>query len=421
MSMLMIKGGRPLRGTVSVHGAKNSVLPVLAACCAAGSECRVENCPRITDVDAAISILRCLGCRADISGSTVTVDPTNAARCDIPPHLMREMRSSIAFLGALMARYGHASLSLPGGCELGARPIDLHLAALAKMGAEISESRGTITCTAKGRLHGADIALSFPSVGATENIMTAAAAAKGTTVITNAACEPEVSDLAAFLRGCGARISGAGSPEMIIDGVDALHGCTHTVIPDRIEAATVLACCAAAGGSVTLENVCPKHLDSVTALLERMGCLLSITDSTITLTAPQRLSAAGNVRTMPYPGFPTDAQAIMMAAACTANGTSVFIENIFDGRFKHVAQLCRMGAHITVEGRAAVVEGAAKLCGTRVCASDLRGGAALIAAGLAAEGTTVIDGLRHIRRGYQSPETMLKSLGAEITLTDGNF
>ena len=426
MSKLMIRGGVPLCGETEIHGSKNSVLPILAACCAVGAECRISRCPRLTDVDAALCILRCLGCAARLvddgsrreadADAVAEVDSTNAVRCDIPPALMREMRSSIAFLGAMLTRCGRAVISLPGGCELGARPIDLHLSALARMGAEISDQHGVITCSAPNGLHGAEIALSFPSVGATENIITAAASARGTTVIENAACEPEIADLAAFLNACGARITGAGSSTVVIDGVKELHGCDFSVIPDRIETATYLACCAAAGGSIKLKNTCPRHLAAVISVLEQMGCRVKAEGSEISLAAPERLRSPGYVRTMPYPGFPTDAQAIMMAAACVADGTSVFIENIFDSRFKHAAQLCRMGACIRTEGRAAVIEPARQLCGTEVCATDLRGGAALMAAALAAEGVTVIDGMRHILRGYVSPERQLQRLGADASL-----
>lgn len=426
MSKLMIRGGVPLRGETEIHGSKNSVLPILAACCAVGAECRISRCPRLTDVDAALCILRCLGCAARLidandaenaeADAVAVINSANAVRCDIPPRLMREMRSSIAFLGAMMARCGRAVISLPGGCELGARPIDLHLSALAKMGAEISDSHGTIICTAPNGLRGAEIALSFPSVGTTENVITAASTAHGTTVIENSACEPEVADLADFLNACGADITGAGSSTVVINGVKELHGCGFSVIPDRIETATYLTCCAAAGGEVKLKNTCPRHLAAVIAVLEQMGCTLIINGGDITLRAPERLHSPGCVRTMPYPGFPTDAQAIIMSAACVADGTSVFIENIFDSRFKHAAQLCRMGAGIRTEGRAAFIEPTRQLCGTEVCATDLRGGAALMTAALAAEGTTVISGMHHILRGYVNPERQLQRLGADASL-----
>lgn len=415
MSEIHITGGRRLAGEITVQGAKNSALPILAACFAAGSPCEINGCPELTDVNASLNILRSLGCRAISEGQKVFIDPTQANRCNIPERLMREMRSSISFLGALLSRCGEAELSTPGGCELGARPVDLHLAALAKMGAKIEESHGRIRCTVpQGRLKGAVIPLSFPSVGATENIMVAAATADGTTIITNAAREPEIVDLAAFLRGCGARISGSGESTVVIEGVPELHGCSHRVIPDRIEAVTYMAAAAVTGGDILLHNADYIHLLPTAAVLEEMGCIVREEKNGVRLTANKRLASAGYVRTMPYPGFPTDAQAIIMAAACTAKGTSVFVENIFDNRFKHVGELCRLGACIKTEGRAAVVEGVSRLTGASVTSTDLRGGAALIVAGLAAEGKTVVGGLHHVDRGYQSTEKKLRSIGADI-------
>lgn len=415
MSEMHITGGRKLIGETEIQGAKNSALPILAACFAAGSPCEIHSCPALTDVNASLNILRCLGCRAVSEGQKVFIDSSAANRCDIPERLMREMRSSISFLGAVLSRCGEAELSTPGGCELGARPVDLHLTALARMGAKIEESHGRIHCSVpKGKLEGAAIPLSFPSVGATENIMVAAATAEGTTVITNAAREPEIVDLAAFMCSCGARISGAGESTITIEGVPKLHGCIHTVIPDRIEAVTFMAAAAMTGGDVLLRNADYMHLLSAAAVLEEMGCIIREEKDGLRLTANKRLCPAGYVRTMPYPGFPTDAQAIIMAAACIARGTSVFVENIFDNRFKHVGELCRLGASIKTEGRAAVVEGVPRLTGASVASTDLRGGAALIIAGTAAEGKTIVSGLHHVDRGYQSIEKKLRSLGADI-------
>lgn len=415
MSEMHITGGRKLVGEIAINGAKNSALPVLAACFATGSSCEIHSCPGLTDVNASLAILRYLGCSAKLEGQTAFIDASNAQRCDIPERLMREMRSSISFLGAVLSRCGRAELSTPGGCELGARPVDLHLSALARMGAKIEESHGCIHCSVpEGRLKGAAIPLSFPSVGATENIMVAAATADGTTIITNAAREPEIVDLAAFLNSCGARISGSGESTITIEGVPKLHGCSHTVIPDRIEAVTYMAAAAMTGGDILLRNTEYMHLLPVTAVLEEMGCIIRCERSGIRLTANKRLAPAGYIRTMPYPGFPTDAQAIIMAAACVAKGTSVFVENIFDNRFKHVGELRRLGASIKTEGRAAVVEGVPGLTGAPVTSTDLRGGAALIIAGAAAEGETVVGGLHHVDRGYQSIEEKMRSLGADI-------
>lgn len=418
MSKLVIEGGRKLHGEMTVHGAKNSALPILAACAAVNGECLLTNCPALTDTDTAIGILNYLGCRAKRVGSEAYVDGSGVGRFEIPERMMREMRSSISFLGPVLARCGRVELSLPGGCELGARPVDLHLEAMARLGAQVEERRGTIVCTRRGRLRGADIPLSFPSVGATENIMAAAATADGTTVVTNAAREPEIADMGAFLNRCGARIRGCGQSTIVIEGVEELHGCSFAIMPDRIEAATYMAATAAAGGRILLRGVVPEHLAPVTLVLERMGCVTASEGGSICITAPERLRGAGTVRTMPYPGFPTDAQAVIMAAACTARGISVIIENIFDSRFKHAGELCRLGASITTEGRAAVVEGKERLTGAPVSATDLRGGAALMVAGLAAEGVTEIGCLRHIDRGYQTPERVLRSLGASVTRTE---
>jgi len=414
MEKMIIHGGNRLSGTVCMHGAKNSALPLLAACLAAEGPCRLHNCPGLSDVKISLDILQHLGCLAVMDDGTAFVDSANARYQEIPDSLMRRMRSSITFLGAMLARFGHAELSLPGGCELGARPVDLHLSALERMGARVEEQHGRIRCRVDGRLKGASIPLGFPSVGATENIMIAAATARGETVIQNAAREPEIVDLGCFLNACGARITGCGESTVIIQGVERLGGCAHRVIPDRIEAATYLAAAAVTGGDVTLIHARPEHLIPVLSALETMGCVLNCTESTIRIIAPERLRPAGYVRTMPYPGFPTDAQAIMMAAACAAQGTSVFVENIFDGRMKHVSELCRLGARITTEGRMAVVEQSPGLTGAKLAACDLRGAAALIVAGLAAAGVTEVTGLCHLDRGYESFEHGLRSLGAEI-------
>jgi UDP-N-acetylglucosamine 1-carboxyvinyltransferase len=413
MSRLIINGGRPLQGSVRVQGAKNSALPVLAASLMCGSRSVIHNCPELTDVGATMRILEYLGCAAAREGDAVTVDPQGLGRCDIPDRLMREMRSSIVFLGAIAAALGRARISFPGGCELGPRPIDLHLSALRQLGLEIDEDGGWLDCRVHGRLRGADIALAFPSVGATENIILAAATADGTTVILNAAREPEIVDLADYLTGCGARISGAGTGTIVIEGTERLHGCEHRVIPDRIVAATLMAAAAVTGGEIELRDICPEHLSPVMPAFRQLGCEMSTHEGTLAIKRPGRLMPLDCVRTMPYPGFPTDAQAPLMAAATLADGTSMFIENMFASRFKHAAELGRMGAKINIEGRVAVVEGVKKLRGTSVESTDLRGGAALVVAALAAEGTTQIDSLRHIDRGYESIERTLALLGAD--------
>jgi UDP-N-acetylglucosamine 1-carboxyvinyltransferase len=414
MPKLVINGARKLQGEIRIHGAKNSTLPLMAASLVCGGKCVLHNCPSLSDVDTAIRILHHLGCSVTCSTGEVEIDPLPADRFDIPDHLMREMRSSIIFLGAIVSRMGKALLSFPGGCELGPRPIDLHLSALRKMGVTIDESHGCLDCSVPDGLKGANINLSFPSVGATENIIIAAVLAKGETVITNAAREPEIWDLADFLNSCGAKIRGAGGSTIFIEGVSSLSGCEHRVIPDRIAAATYLAAAAATGSKLTVSNIIPEHLEPVFPAFEESGCRLELEGDRVRITAPDRLNRIRNVRTMPYPGFPTDAQAPVMAMTSIADGTSIFVENIFESRYKHVGELMRLGAHIKVEGRVAVVEGVSHLSGACVEATDLRGGAALVVAGLAAHGATEICGLHHLDRGYEFMEENLASLGADI-------
>lgn len=415
MSKLLIQGPSRLEGELRVHGAKNSTLPLMAASLLCEGTCVLHNCPILSDVKTSERILQHLGCATERSGADVWIDPRSVIQYDIPEHLMREMRSSIVFLGAIISRMGRAELSFPGGCELGPRPIDLHLSALRKMGVEIQEDHGCLKCSALEGLKGANIAFSFPSVGATENVLLAACCARGITEVTNAAREPEICDLADFLNSCGAKISGAGDSTIVIEGVRALHGCEHEVIPDRIAAATFLAAAAATGSTVTLTHVVPAHLAPVLPLFEESGCRFDIRKSTIRMNAPKRLNRIKNVRTMPYPGFPTDAQAPLMAMVAVADGTSIFVENIFESRYKHVGELLRLGANIKVEGRVAVIEGVEHLSGAPVEAADLRGGAALVVAGLAAQGETLVSGIRHIDRGYESLEGSLCALGARVT------
>ena len=414
MERLVIAGGRPLSGEITVHGAKNSSLPLLAAAVLCRGETILHNCPQLSDVDAACEILSYLGCKIRREGRSVAVCADSISRYNIPDNLMHEMRSSIVFLGAIVARTGRAEMSYPGGCELGPRPIDLHLSALRKLGLQIEESGGNLQCHVEGRMEGASIALSFPSVGATENILLAAVTAKGRTILTNAAREPEIMDLAAFLNRCGAQIQGAGEGTIVIDGVEQLSSCEHRVIPDRIVAATYLACAACTGGEILAKEVEPAHLAGILPIFEEMGCEIRTKADCVWLKAPRRLLPAADVRTMPYPGFPTDAQAPLMAAAALADGTSIFVENIFENRYKHASQLMRMGAKIKVEGRVAVVEGVPRLHGADVCCTDLRGGAALAAAALAAEGETVLRDIHHIDRGYEKLEEALAPLGANI-------
>ena len=419
MSVLLIGGGRRLKGEVPIQGAKNSVLPILAATILARGAVEVRGCPRLRDVDASVRILRALGCRADWQGDTLTVDTADMDGCAVSDALMREMRSSAIFLGAILARCGRAELSYPGGCELGPRPIDLHLAGLRQLGAEIDESGGMLHCAAP-RLEGREIVLSLPSVGATENLMLAACGAAGRTVISNAAREPEIVDLQCFLNRCGAQVSGAGGSAVTVEGGGMLHGCTYTVMPDRIVAATYLCAAASAGGEVFLRGAREDHLATVTAVLREAGCRVRPDAAGILCRRDGPLSAVRPVRTAPYPGFPTDAQAILMAALLKSRGATVFEENMFENRYRHVDELTRMGARIRVSGRTAVVSGVERLRGAPVRCTDLRGGAALCVAALGAEGITRVGEVFHIDRGYQDLTGDLAALGADIRREEEN-
>lgn len=410
----IMEGGHRLEGKVSIHGAKNSILPILAATVLSENRCVLKNCPQLSDARAAIEILRYLGCDAVQQQDSITVEAAGMNRCDIPDGLMREMRSSIVFLGAIIARCGRARLSFPGGCELGPRPIDIHLAALRKMKVEISERGGILECEAPKGICGADITLSFPSVGATENIMLAGCTARGITTITNAAREPEIADLAGFLNGCGAKISGAGESIIRIEGVERLKGCEYTVMPDRIETVTYMAAAAVTGGCLELSGVAPQHITAVLPIFEEAGCITKIHNGKLTIAAEGRLRALHPIRTMPYPGFPTDAQAPMMTVAAAAAGTSIFIETIFENRYRHVVELLRLGARIRTEGRVAIVEGVERLEGAQVCCTDLRGGAAIAIAALAAKGKSELQEIRHIERGYEKFDENLERVGARI-------
>lgn len=415
MNKIIVEGGRKLNGEIIVQGAKNSVLPILVATLLVNGVSVIHNCPRLSDVDATIKILRYLGCTVTREEHTVTVDSSTMCRQDVPDNLMREMRSSIVFLGGIIGRTGKAVLSTPGGCEIGLRPIDLHLSAMEQFGARVTTENGFIVCSAEEKgLCGTRIVLSFPSVGATENIILASTLAKGTTVISNAAREPEIIDLADFLKSCGAKIYGAGESTITVEGVSRLRSAEHTIIPDRIVASTYLIATAMTGGKVSLKDVIPSHLGPIIQPLRESGCLVFVKGRNVTLSSQKQLKRIKMIRTMPHPGFPTDVQAQMMALTTIADGTSVFIENIFESRFKHIGELLRFGAKIHAEGRMAVVEGVKALSGANVKATDLRGGSAMILAGLCATGITEISEIHHIDRGYEEPEKVLELLGADI-------
>ena len=417
MSRLIIEGGRPLEGSVRAGGAKNSVLPILAACLLAPGECVIHNCPELSDVAASLDILRHLGCRAERQGDAVVVDASAPTGWDVPDALMREMRSSVIFLGAILARCGEASLTSPGGCELGPRPIDLHLSGLRALGAEIDDTGGTLHCKA-AKLTGREIVLGFPSVGATENLMLAACGAEGVTVLSNAAREPEIEDLQGFLNTCGAEITGAGTSTVVIRGGRPLHGGTYTILPDRIAAATYLCGAASAGGEVFLRDAREEHLSAVTAVLREAGCDVQSGAESIRLRRDGPLQGVRPVRTAPYPGFPTDMQPQITVALCLAQGTSLVTEGVWNNRFKYVEELRRMGAQIQVDGRVAVVEGVTQLTGAPVQACDLRAGAALVIAGLAAQGETELTQVQYIERGYEDLVGKLRQLGADIRVEE---
>jgi len=410
---MIIQGEQRLAGSVRIGGAKNAALPILAATLLGNGSCTLSNVPRVVDVFTMSKLLAHLGARVESNGDLTTVTVDEISACRAPYELVKTMRASVLVLGPLLARHGEAFVALPGGCAIGARPINLHLTALELMGAEITIEHGNVHARVLGRLRGAQIYFDVSTVTGTENIMMAACLADGTTVIENAAREPEVADLAQFLITRGARISGAGTDMITIQGVPALHGADHEIIPDRIETATYLVAGAITKGDVTVERCRPDHSEALLAKLREAGAELMIEKETIRIRAPERLGCV-NVKTLPYPGFPTDIQAQMMALMAVAQGSSMITETVFESRFMHVLELQRMGAEIRIDGNHAVVTGVERLSGAPVMASDLRASACLILAGLAAEGETRVGRVYHLDRGYEQLEQKLAGLGARV-------
>ena len=415
MDRYIIHGGTTLNGEVEISGAKNAAVAIIPAALLVQGVCRIENIPQISDTDTLLTILAELGARVSyLNKSTIEIDCTNARYQDAPYDLMRKIRASYYLIGSMLGRFGSAKTTMPGGCNFGVRPIDQHIKGMRALGAEINVRGGYVYADAKdGRLHGARIYLDKVSVGATMNIMIAGVLAEGRTVIENAAREPHIVDLANFLNSMGADIRGAGTDTIKINGVDALHGGTYTIIPDQIEAGTYMVAAAATGGEVLVTNIIPKHMEGISAKLREAGAFVEEYEEAILVKGPAVLRRI-NLKTMPYPGFPTDMQPQFGVLMCLADGTSVITEGIYDNRFKYVNELRKMGAEIQVDGRVAVIEGGRRLTGAMVHACDLRAGAAMVIAGMVASGVTEIDDIHYIERGYERFVEKLNALGAEI-------
>ena len=417
MDKIVVKGGQPLNGEVRISGAKNAVLPILCAALLADEPVRITNVPRLHDVKTTLRLLGELGAGIDIGDDfEINIDPRSVCSHVAPYELVKTMRASVLVLGPLLARHGAAEVSLPGGCAIGSRPVDQHLKGMQALGAEISVDHGFIKASANG-LRGARVVFDMVSVGATENVLMAATLAEGRSVIENAAMEPEIVDLAQCLVALGARIEGAGTGRIVVEGVERLHGGTHSVVPDRIETGTFLVAAAMTGGRITATHARPGTLDAVLAKLREAGATIDCAGDRITLDMHGRRPRAVNITTAPHPGFPTDMQAQFMALNCMADGVGVINETIFENRFMHVQELLRLGADIRVEGHTAIVRGVEKLGGAPVMATDLRASASLILAGLVAEGVTTIDRIYHLDRGYENIEAKLSALGATIERT----
>lgn len=419
MEKLIVKGGNRLVGAVKTSGAKNAVLPIIAASILGTTPSHLDEVPMLEDVHTISEVLKCLGLAVECSPekNVLDIDSTEITSYEAPYELVRTMRASFLVMGPLLARIGKARISMPGGCAIGARPIDIHLKGFEALGVKIEQGHGYIEASAPEGLKGTGIYFDFPSVGATENIMMAASLAEGTTILENAAEEPEIVDLANYLNKMGAKIRGAGTDTIRIEGVDKLHGADYTIIPDRIEAGTYMIAAAMTGGDIVVENVLPEHQKPLIAKLREAGAVVEENIDKVRVIGKNPLKAV-SIKTLPYPGFPTDMQAQMMAMMVIAEGRSKVTETVFENRFMHVVELNRMGAQISTEGRSAVIDGPCKLTGCDVRATDLRAGAAMILAGLVAEGTTRIGDLHHIDRGYENIVVKLKNLGADIERVD---
>jgi UDP-N-acetylglucosamine 1-carboxyvinyltransferase len=419
LEKLIVKGGTRLVGAVKTSGAKNAVLPIIAASILGTTPSHLDEVPMLEDVHTISEVLKCLGLSVECSPekNVLDIDSTEITSYEAPYELVRTMRASFLVMGPLLARIGKARISMPGGCAIGARPIDIHLKGFEALGVKIEQGHGYIEASAPEGLKGTSIYFDFPSVGATENIMMAASLAEGTTILENAAEEPEIVDLANYLNKMGAKIRGAGTDTIRIEGVDKLHGADYTIIPDRIEAGTYMIAAAMTGGDVVVENVLPEHQKPLIAKLREAGAVVEEDIDKVRVIGKNPLKAV-SIKTLPYPGFPTDMQAQMMAMMVIAEGRSKVTETVFENRFMHVVELNRMGAQISTEGRSAVIDGPCKLTGCDVRATDLRAGAAMILAGLVAEGTTRIGDLHHIDRGYENIVAKLKNLGADIERVD---
>lgn len=419
MEKLIVKGGNRLVGAVKTSGAKNAVLPIIAASILGTTPSHLDEVPMLEDVHTISEVLKCLGLAVECSPekNVLDIDSTEITSYEAPYELVRTMRASFLVMGPLLARIGKARISMPGGCAIGARPIDIHLKGFEALGVKIEQGHGYIEASAPEGLKGTSIYFDFPSVGATENIMMAASLAEGTTILENAAEEPEIVDLANYLNKMGAKIRGAGTDTIRIEGVEKLHGADYTIIPDRIEAGTYMIAAAMTGGDIVVENVLPEHQKPLIAKLREAGAVVEEDIDKVRVIGKNPLKAV-SIKTLPYPGFPTDMQAQMMAMMVIADGRSKVTETVFENRFMHVVELNRMGAQISTEGRSAVIDGPCKLTGCDVRATDLRAGAAMILAGLVAEGTTRIGDLHHIDRGYENIVAKLKNLGADIERVD---